>query len=65
MESQDEAACKLVVKSHTVCRGPDGKIKWEADTVPVEVRMGTHTVLGVQPKFSISTSDIHTGREHF
>ncbi len=65
MESQGEAACKLVVKSHSICRDADGKIKWEADTVPIEVPMGTHTVLGVQPKFSISTSDIHTGREHF
>ncbi len=65
METEDESAVKLVVTSHTVCRGPDGKIKWAADTVPIEVRMGTHTVLGVQPKFQISTHDIKTGREHF
>ncbi len=65
MEAQGEAACKLVVKSHTVCRGPDGRIKWEADTVPIEVKMGTHTVLGVQPKFQIDTNQIKTGREHF
>lgn len=65
MEAEDEAAVKLVVKSHTVCRGTDGHIKWEADTVPLEVRMGTHTVLGVQPKFQIGTNDIKTGREHF
>lgn len=35
----------LVVKSHTICRGPDGVIKWEADTVPI------HLPIGVSPSF--------------
>ncbi len=56
---------KLMLNSHTVCRDKDGNIKWEADTVPLELEMGTFEVMGVNPKFQISTSDIKTGKEHF
>ncbi len=56
---------KLVVKSHTVCRGPDGRVKWESDTVPIEVPLGTYEVMGVVPRFQIDTAMIRTGREHF
>ncbi len=60
-----EATLKLVMKSHTVCWGPDGKIKWEADTVPIEVVVGTVEILGMIPAFQISTAQIISGREHF
>jgi hypothetical protein len=56
---------KLVLTTHTVCRDPDGKIKWEADTKPLELPVTTYEVLGVTPRFQMTTAQIKTGKEHF
>lgn len=61
-----EAPMKLVLNSHTVCRGPDGEVKWEADTVPQELEMGTYNFVGHGiPPFQLDTAKIKTGKEHF
>lgn len=64
-QAEPEPPVGLVLKTHTVCRGPDGKVKWEADTEEVPLPMGTFEVMGVNPAFQLSTDRIRTGREHF
>lgn len=62
----NEPPTKLVLNSHTVCRGPDGTIKWEADTIPVEIPTGAFDFCGNGiPPFQLDTTRIKTGREHF
>lgn len=39
MANEPEPELRLVVRAHTVCTGPDGAVKWEADTEPVYLRL--------------------------
>ena len=64
-QAEEVPPSRLVLNTHTVCRGPDGKVKWEADTVPVEIPVNTVEVMGCSPTLQITTGEIKTGREHF
>lgn len=65
-EPEPEAPMKLVLNSHTVCRDENGKVKWESETEPQELQMGTYNFIGHGiPPFRLDTDKIKTGREHF